>query len=733
MATEPFTIGGLLTDLRAEDAARDQRMSDGIFNLQLQQEQDYEAASGINALRTKDTETSPGEDVLANAQLSMNRHLNAINTVADSNYLTNNPDVAKYVVGDLETQKLSMLQDAMAQNDIMLNASLERSDPETYRKALDLRMKDIDAFVKKYSDPQRLQDDLSELEERREKALTDIEETFPDDASSFEKKLALAQFGLALAGGKSMGGKPFPILAEAGQQLIQNLAQINAQKKAHAKEERLAKLGVERTFDEAAINRAQQFDSEVQNMEWTALTQKFTAETNLADKIYEIDKENQSINNENLRTTYEKNFELYKDYLSEKYQSEPGVVQFISKKTGQPTMPMIGAQLPDGRLIVPADLNQHPKLVGADGLPLMVDIGLYADMSIDGGGATFSSGGDLPGGEALKVGSIQGFNDYQSSLNQTAAAMVGLSQLRTSLMERPDRAGWAGLARSVWQDAYRNVTVAWQSLTGEFATDDIDSQFYAPSKNARYYITDLLTEDLGTIQQEDGNGNIIRQSILSPTQKEGLSAAVNAGQQIFMTDHDLYRAAKNEGLKEFKLSDGTFIDMDQADQIFPSLYTAPNSDGYDPDLPRNEVRVQSLIYALARARKSSGRLNKDDIERASLTLNLYGKSDRGIDASLQEVQREFQTYIRDQISGFYQVAHNPKDKSGRDPFTTWLSDWVLRGNYIPAYLEPVAKDLLSESVYNQAIFRDVNDISIFGNDSRSGSTMDIQIQGEIVP
>ena len=181
MSTEPFTIGGLLTDLRAEEAARDQRMRDGIFNLQLQQEQDYEAASGINALRTQDTETSPGEDVLANAQLSMNRHLNAINTVADSDYLTNNPDVAKYVVGDLETQKLSMLQNAMAQNDIMLNAQLERSDPDKYRKALDARMKDIDAFVKKYSDPQRLQDDLSDIEERREKALADIDEAFPDD------------------------------------------------------------------------------------------------------------------------------------------------------------------------------------------------------------------------------------------------------------------------------------------------------------------------------------------------------------------------------------------------------------------------------------------------------------------------------------------------------------------------------------------------------------------------
>jgi hypothetical protein len=40
--------------------------------------------------------------------------------------------------------------------------------------------------------------------------------------------------------------------------------------------------------------------------------------------------------------------------------------------------------------------------------------------------------------------------------------------------------------------------------------------------------------------------------------------------------------------------------------------------------------------------------------------------------------------------------------------------------------------LLSESIYNQAIFRDVNDISILGTDSRSGSAMDIQIQGEIV-
>ena len=40
MATEDFSISGMVDDLRAEKAARDQRMRDGIFNLQLQQEQE---------------------------------------------------------------------------------------------------------------------------------------------------------------------------------------------------------------------------------------------------------------------------------------------------------------------------------------------------------------------------------------------------------------------------------------------------------------------------------------------------------------------------------------------------------------------------------------------------------------------------------------------------------------------------------------------------------------------
>ena len=62
--------------------------------------------------------------------------------------------------------------------------------------------------------------------------------------SIFEKKLALAQFGLELAGGRSFKGKALPILSEAGQNLIKNLTSINRAKKASQKEKTLAAFGV---------------------------------------------------------------------------------------------------------------------------------------------------------------------------------------------------------------------------------------------------------------------------------------------------------------------------------------------------------------------------------------------------------------------------------------------------------------------------------------------------------
>jgi len=61
---------------------------------------------------------------------------------------------------------------------------------------------------------------------------------------------------------------------------------------------------------------------------------------------------------------------------------------------------------------------------------------------------------------------------------------------------------------------------------------------------------------------------------------------------------------------------------------------------FDRKIPENEARAQAIIYALARARKSSGRLNLDDIERAAETLNIYNDSSQAILTKLKVVQDE---------------------------------------------------------------------------------------------
>ena len=57
---------------------------------------------------------------------------------------------------------------------------------------------------------------------------------------------------------------------------------------------------------------------------------------------------------------------------------------------------------------------------------------------------------------------------------------------------------------------------------------------------------------------------------------------------------------------------------------------------FDTKIPENEARAQAIIYALARARKSSGRLNLDDIERAAETLNIYNDSSQAILTKLKK-------------------------------------------------------------------------------------------------
>mgnify|MGYP003123338282 FL=1 len=63
--------------------------------------------------------------------------------------------------------------------------------------------------------------------------------------------------------------------------------------------------------------------------------------------------------------------------------------------------------------------------------------------------------------------------------------------------------------------------------------------------------------------------------------------------------------------------------------------------GYDTSYAENKVRENFIIYGLARANKPTGRLNVDDIKRASDAISIYGaKAPQDVIAALKEVDRK---------------------------------------------------------------------------------------------
>jgi hypothetical protein len=78
---------------------------------------------------------------------------------------------------------------------------------------------------------------------------------------------------------------------------------------------------------------------------------------------------------------------------------------------------------------------------------------------------------------------------------------------------------------------------------------------------------------------------------------------------------------------------------------------------FNPSIPQNEVKLNSIYYALARSRKDSGRLNKDDIDNAKDSLNLYNLSGSdAIRASLQIVYEEIEGKLKSDLLAFKKLG-----------------------------------------------------------------------------
>ena len=700
---EPFTIDNLLKDLRAEEDVYKLATANQIYN----DPNDLTSQPFVEKVKVEE-ENVVEED--------------GITGVADTEVLEMYPELKGKLYKSNADTRLEILANASQEKNNLLAASQIKNDSSKLESAKTKIQQDLEAFMERNkANPSRDLDAIKSYYDEQEEGL---DELYKEDDMSFEKKLALAQFGLELAGGRSWNGRALPILSEAGQNLIKNLGAINAQRKSAARDKRLAKATLNREEGKALLDAEQNNTAEAAALEWDIMKTGFTTVSAYDDMINANAANDRKIYNEQFASQIQGNFDIFETYVNEKYpDGETGVTQFISKTSGQVTMPRLAIRKNTGEVFVFADPKIHPNLVDENGQPVMVNADLYADSSIDNGGITFSSGGMMPGAEGLKGGfkDLSKFFESQDSLNQTAAVLNGLGLMRQSIFKDGTRVGWAGGARSVFQNSWRNAQNVWQMIAGK--KDDIgysknaDSPMYWDGSQKRYYLTDLLggaegteANEFATITTKDDNGNAIQTSILSKPQKEGLQAAVNQGTVMMVNDYDKYIAAKAAGQKNVVLGDGDSVPVSDLDGVFTKEF-------YDPELEKNEVRAQSLIYALARSRKASGRLNKDDIERASLTLNLYGKSDYGIDASLEVVQGELQTYLENEVSKLKQGYFNANNTRGDDPFTTWAMDWIDRGNYIPTPYEDWAMEYLPESYQKRAKFRLRTNLEIMRSDS----------------
>ena len=81
--------------------------------------------------------------------------------------------------------------------------------------------------------------------------------------------------------------------------------------------------------------------------------------------------------------------------------------------------------------------------------------------------------------------------------------------------------------------------------------------------------------------------------------------------------------------------------------------------GYDKTYAQNKVRENIIIYALARAQKPTGRLNVDDVKRASDSVNISGfQSDERVQAQLEEVLK----FINRGIQSIYDQGYQQNTK-----------------------------------------------------------------------
>ena len=216
-----------------------------------------------------------------------------------------------------------------------------------------------------------------------------------------------------------------------------------------------------------------------------------------------------------------------------------------------------------------------------------------------------------------------------------------LSDLSRSISEAPNRAGFLAGIHKAAQDFGQIGSDAMNVNFNNFFKDGNKNLGIKPNTKlamsnsvVNQYVKFQLQDDLasGKIDKAEADTILAINDTFNRTSVQGQAAL----------DADVTGVEGREGGVTYDNKIWT------KDGFVPAFESAVQQDliieklrWFDTDLPLNEARANAIIYAIARARKSSGRLNLDDIERAAKDLNIFGMtSSASVITKLQFLEKE---------------------------------------------------------------------------------------------
>lgn len=449
-----------------------------------------------------------------------------------------------------------------------------------------------------------LLDQESYLKEYSTPTMTDeqIEKAFAVDDGKDLRNMAIAKLGFSLLQ-PTVGGRIGPAIAQAGQTLTNDLMAIKQQQKKEQKAAQIGMINAKMKRDAQNImDRKSVFDMNRQLL------------VTVAGKEYDAkiaaDKALMDLYQEQVKAATSK----FQDYQLEGVK--PKKVQVALRDAeggvGEAFSAFVVQSIQDDGSLSAPQYYKPSNEIGADGMPqleLIENPESIVEISLSKTGT--------PDDFASKSG-VTKFQDVFSGLQTKDRAILTLDQLYNSLMEKPGRAGFLAGIQKRFQTYAQIFSDAYNYQFNNFFTEDKTLSDGRVIKKGEKFQN--LASTLNIYLNDPKLQQDLERGVITQEEYDGLVQANNAFEQLGVVGRAQMAAEYNKSGGKNKFGQPLFENEEQKQMIYNKLGF------FDTELSANEVRANAIIYAIARARKSSGRLNLDDIERAAKDLDIYGDS-----------------------------------------------------------------------------------------------------------